>query len=134
MATTLTQDGFYIGDIYTLKAREVTELIPRRDISFVSARYQSKPLYLAIGISLLLVAAVTVSNDPGSFASNSNVILAAVVIGAVLIAAYFGSRRVGIVIASAGGRLFVETRGRNRLALLERIHADLTAHLRPTPG
>lgn len=52
---------------------------------------------------------------------------ALIAIGALLVLAYLGSRRVGVVLASSGGKLFVETRGRSRLELLSRIRADLAA-------
>ncbi len=123
---TLSEEGFHIGAIYTLRAKDVVELMPRRDISYVSARYQAKPVYLAIGVLLLLAVAFLAANDPITLRQNGNLVFGAAVVGALFVIAYFGSRRVGIVIASAGGRLFVETRGRSRLALLERIHADLT--------
>jgi len=127
--TVLAEDGFQIGDIYLLKIKNTTELIPRRTISYVSAKYQSNPILLVIAGLFVVFGLYAAYNQNFSLGQNSALgIFAPIVIATLLVVAYFSSRRVGIVVASSGGRLFIETRGRHRLALLERIHSDLSAH------
>lgn len=131
----LTDPGFQIGPIYSLTVDKRTEFIPREAISFVSAEYRSQPGLLVIG-ALLLVAGIltlaTGAEDANLFRSSGAdpviIAWAAMIIGAVLMFGYLGSRRVGITIASSGGSLFVESKGRSRNELLTRIHADLSAY------
>ena len=125
----LEEDGFQIGPIYIVKYRNTTELIPRESISYVSARYESNLVLLVAGLAALIGAGGYYNMHP----TETNIVALLAVVGAVLLLAYVLSRRVGIVIASAGGKLFVETRGRNRLALLSRIYADLHQHLATGP-
>jgi hypothetical protein len=139
MMPVLKEDGFRVGDIYSLKDGNTTELIPRHAISYVSAKYESRPAYLLAGI-LFLGYGIYAAYDQSVLAAaewlvGTNEALGiwgAIVIGVLLVMAYFSSRRVGIVVSSSGGRLFVETRGRNRLQLLDRIFADLERHAATT--
>jgi hypothetical protein len=127
--TALGENGFQIGEIYSLRFNNTTELIPRKAISYVSAKYQSKPGLLVIAGLFIVFGLYAASNQSLSSGPNGALgILGPIAVGILLVVAFIGSRRVGIVIASSGGRLFVETRGRHRLALLERIHSDLSAH------
>lgn len=124
--TLIAEDGFQVGDIYFLKNGNTTELIPRQAISYVSAKYQSKPALLIAGgllIAFGLYGTYTGGADISPLGSIGPIIL-----GVLLVVGFFSSRRVGIVVASSGGRLFVETRGKDRTALLGRIHADLSTH------
>jgi len=136
--TAPTEDGFRVGDIYSLKDGNTTELIPRHAISYVSAKYESQPLYLVVGIVFIAFGAyaiydptVLVAVDWLVGANQALGIWGSIILGVLFVMAFFSSRRVGIVVSSSGGRLFVETRGRNRLQLLDRIYADLARQGRP---
>lgn len=125
MATTideLSESGLNIGEIYSLVDGKDNELIPRRQISYVSAKYQSQPIYLILGALALFYGLTQLSGSSGAA-------LLAILVGLGLIAGFFLTRKVGVIVASSGGRLFVQTRGRNRYELLERIYADLAADL-----
>jgi hypothetical protein len=108
-----------------LRAKDRTELMPRRKISYVSAKDQVKLAYIVAAIVCFLVAIAITLNDPSAAQRNARPIVLALIVGVIFFIAYFGSRRVGIVIASSGGKLFVETRGKDRLAILANIHRDL---------
>ena len=134
------QEGLHIGDLYSLRANNSTELIPRNKISYVSAKYTSRPVLAVIGTFLLIVAAasylepsirLSVMQLIGS--GPAEAVFWPAITGALFILWYFMSRRVGILIASSGGQIFVETRGRGRFELLERIRADLSNYQRSTP-
>ena len=127
-------EGLFIGDIYILRWRNKTEMMPRSEISYASAEYSSRPIYLILGIAAIVVGAFSLYDS--SFGVRIGLAIgidpmaaawALIAIGALLVLAYLGSRRVGVVLASSGGKLFVETRGRSRLELLSRIRADLAA-------
>ena len=114
-------DGLSVGGIYTLVEGKNTELIPRDKISYVSAKYQAQPLYLVIA-AIAIIYGVVVIQSSAAYGG------LAIVLGIVLIVAFFATRKVGVVIASSGGSLFVESRGRNRFELMGRIYRDLAAH------
>ena len=141
MMTMFEEEGFRIGDIYSLTAKKKTELIPRHAISFVSAKYESSPVLLVLGILLIILGLLSAYDRDLLFATQRAVgwrgttgIWGPMLVGALLVGAYFLSRRVGIVVASSGGRLFVETRGRHRSALLGKIYSDLAENQPVTHG
>lgn len=46
-------EGLFIGDIYILRWRNKTEMMPRSEISYASAEYSSRPIYLILGIAAI---------------------------------------------------------------------------------
>jgi hypothetical protein len=125
----MTTESFNLtlGDIYVLRAKNVTELIPRCKISYVSSRYSSYPVLLLFG-GLALIAGLARIYGGGFGSDEARIGAVFGVVGVALIVGYFLSRRIGIVVASSGGKLFLQIRGKRRNALLDEIHADLAAN------
>lgn len=118
--TVLDEDGLSVGEFYVYNEGSSTRIIPRSHISSVTADYRSRPALLvlggvavALGLWLVFGSAATLQG------------LIAIVVGLALVAWFFTSRRVGIQIASSGGEIFIEVRGRRRFEMLEYIYADL---------
>jgi hypothetical protein len=114
--------GLSLGDLYIVSSKKVTEIIPKSHISYVSASYNHHPALILLGIILFLFGIFGFENSN----QNQALYILSIFFSAIFFVTYFVSRKVGIVIASSGGKIFVETRGRHRSALIDKIRENLS--------
>jgi hypothetical protein len=130
--------GFRVGGVYTLRTEATLQIIPRSQISYVGAAETTNPILLWLGIGLV-VAALYIIVDPPFYvviefrpSDRTLVIAALVILSLIFFVSYFATKRVGISIVSSGGRMFIQEKGKNRVALLSAIYEDLARHhMRP---